>query len=117
MTDPARRTALRAQYEQTRAPPASTASSTASPAGRCSAPRRIRPASRTCSPSPARRRCSAPSSLAIKADVAACGLDAFALEVLETVTPEPDADPAALRREPATLGELWREKLDPGNLS
>jgi hypothetical protein len=40
-------------------------------------------------------------------------MDAFSLEVLDLPDVKPEMTPAEIRREPATLESLWREKLDP----
>ncbi len=52
----------------------------------------------------------------LQADIRECGLDAFALEVLEVWQPEPELTAAESRAELAALKSLWREQQDPGLL-
>ncbi len=51
--------------------------------------------------------------LRLRDDIRAFGIDAFLLEVLEVLETEPAMTTAEIRRDLATLEELWREKLDP----
>ncbi len=52
----------------------------------------------------------------LRADVAQFGLEAFSLEVLETLETRPEMSPAVIQKDLAALEELWREKLDPAQL-
>ena len=50
------------------------------------------------------------------ADFRQFGADAFTLEILETVRPQPEMTDSELRSELATLEALWRERFDPADL-
>ena len=50
------------------------------------------------------------------ADLTEYGADAFTFEVLEVLDVSPNATPASIRDDLATLEVLWREKLDPARL-
>ncbi|MHB1134439.1 MAG: GIY-YIG nuclease family protein [Chloroflexota bacterium] len=52
----------------------------------------------------------------LRADVIRFGLDAFELEILEVLQPEPETTTAQLQEDLATLEALWREKMDPALL-
>ena len=52
----------------------------------------------------------------LRDDIRAFGIDAFSLEVLETLDIEPTMTREEIRRDLATLEELWRERLDPALL-
>jgi hypothetical protein len=54
--------------------------------------------------------------LRLRDDIRAFGIDAFSLEVLEVLEPEPEMTAEEIKRDLATLEELWREKLDPALL-
>lgn len=49
----------------------------------------------------------------MKADLKQTGIDAISLEILETLEPTPTMTAADIKRDLATLVELWREKLGP----
>lgn len=52
----------------------------------------------------------------LRADVAQFGLEAFELEVLETLETRPEMTSAEIQRDLVALEELWREKFDPAQL-
>jgi hypothetical protein len=54
--------------------------------------------------------------LRLRRDIEACGIDAFSLDVLEVLETEPGMTAEEIKRDLATLEELWREKLDPALL-
>lgn len=54
--------------------------------------------------------------LRLARDIAAHGLDAFTLEILETLQPTPEQTAADIRADLATLEALWREKYAPDQL-
>ncbi|MGI8857558.1 MAG: GIY-YIG nuclease family protein [Thermomicrobiales bacterium] len=54
--------------------------------------------------------------LRLRDDIRAFGIEAFSLEVLEVLETEPAMTTEEIRRDLATLEELWREKLDPALL-
>lgn len=52
----------------------------------------------------------------LNADIRRFGIDAFSLEVLETLAPTAEMSAAEIRADLAVLEALWREKLDPALL-
>jgi hypothetical protein len=42
-----------------------------------------------------------------------CGINSFAIEILEVLEPRAEATPAGLAEDLAVLEALWREKLGP----
>lgn len=54
--------------------------------------------------------------LRLKPDVQAYGIEAFELEVLETVEAKPEQTPQDLQADLRTLEALWRERQDPALL-
>ncbi|MDQ2787843.1 MAG: GIY-YIG nuclease family protein [Chloroflexota bacterium] len=54
--------------------------------------------------------------LRLRNDIRAFGIAAFSLEVLEALDTRPEMTAAEIRRELATLEELWHEKIDPALL-
>ena len=52
----------------------------------------------------------------LRADLTEYGAAAFTFEVLEVLDVLPNATPASIRDDLATLEALWREKLDPARL-
>ena len=46
-----------------------------------------------------------------QADIARFGIEAFDLEVVDTLTPRPEATPLEVEQNLATLEALWRERL------
>lgn len=52
----------------------------------------------------------------LRADIEQFGLDAFALEVIETLPITPEMSPAAIRDDLAALEALHRERFDPATL-
>jgi len=49
----------------------------------------------------------------IRGDAAEFGIDAFSVEVLETLSIEPAATDTEIASDLRILESLWREKLDP----
>jgi hypothetical protein len=54
--------------------------------------------------------------LRLRDDIRTFGIDAFSLEVLEVLETTPEMTAEEIKRDLATLEELWREKLDPALL-
>jgi hypothetical protein len=54
--------------------------------------------------------------LRLREDIRTFGIDAFSLEVLEVLETTPEMTAEEIKRDLATLEELWREKLDPALL-
>ena len=54
--------------------------------------------------------------LRLKPDVQAYGIEAFELEVLETLDPKPEQTPQQVQDDLRTLEALWRERQDPALL-
>ena len=52
----------------------------------------------------------------LRNDIRAFGIDAFSLEILEILDITPGMTAEEIRRDLATLEELWREKFDPALL-
>jgi hypothetical protein len=52
----------------------------------------------------------------LRKDIEAFGVEAFTLEILETLQPAPEMTPAEIRQELATLEQLHRENFDPTEL-
>jgi len=116
MTDPSRRKALRAQYEQTR-PEAAVYRIVNNQNGRillgstpnlASVRNKLEFAKATSVYSVLGPR--------LTKDVAAFGIEAFSLDVLEVLETTPEMTPAQVLADLATLEELWREQLDPALL-
>ena len=49
----------------------------------------------------------------MKPDIKVTGIDAISLDILETLDPAPTMTADEIKRDLATLVELWREKLGP----
>jgi hypothetical protein len=113
MTDQARRKVLRAEYEQT--PPAAGVyrvvnretgrSLVGSTTNLGSVAGKLAFAKSTKKPGLFFRR--------LHADIAQFGIEAFELEILETLTPRPVMTAHEVEQDLATLEALWREKLGP----
>jgi len=54
--------------------------------------------------------------LRLRHDIAKYGVDAFALEILESFQPPAEKSDAEIRKELETLEALHREEIDPGRL-
>jgi hypothetical protein len=50
----------------------------------------------------------------VRAEVEHSGVDAVDLEILEVVTPRPDATTEEIRGDLAVLEDIWRQKAQPG---
>jgi hypothetical protein len=52
----------------------------------------------------------------MQVDIARYGIEAFELEILDTLTPQPETTKSEIEQDLATLEGLWREKLGPETL-
>ena len=52
----------------------------------------------------------------LQADISRFGIEAFKLEILETLAPQPEMTAREVAQDLATLEALWREKLEPETL-